>query len=84
MYYADRFNVYHEIVDNTRLIQTKRETHLIESNNAPQRHWFARFRRRTCVVSQSLRNLELTMRLYANYHVNQPKYKLVNLFAAHA
>ena len=31
------------------LIQTKSETHLIESNNFPQRHWFARCRRKLAV-----------------------------------
>ena len=32
----------------------------IESNNARQRHWFARFRRRTCVVSKSVAMVEAT------------------------
>lgn len=41
-----------------------------ESNNARQRHWFARFRRRTCVVSRSLEMVEVTMALFAHYHCN--------------
>jgi IS1 family transposase len=41
-----------------------------ESNNARQRHWFARFRRRTCVVSKSLEMVEATMALFAYYHCN--------------
>src|SRR3954453_6635025 len=32
----------------------KDQTTLVESNNARQRHWLARFRRRTCVVSRSV------------------------------
>jgi hypothetical protein len=32
-----------------------------ESNNARQRHWLARFRRRTCVVSRSVEMVEATM-----------------------
>ena len=42
----------------------------IESNNARQRHWFARFRRRTCVVSKSVAMVEATMALFAFYHCN--------------
>jgi len=53
------------------LIQTKTQTHLIESNNFPQRHWFARFRRKTCVVSRSAAMVDLTVGLYANFHVNR-------------
>jgi insertion element IS1 protein InsB len=41
-----------------------------ESNNARQRHWFARFRRRTCVVSRSVEMVEATMALFARYHGN--------------
>jgi insertion element IS1 protein InsB len=52
------------------LIQSKAETHLIESNNMPQRHWFARFRRKTCVISRSLEMIDLTVMLYAKFHVN--------------
>ena len=35
-----------------------------------QRHWFARFRRRTCVVSRSVAMVEATMALFAFYHCN--------------
>lgn len=41
-----------------------------ESNNARQRHWFARFRRRTCVVSHSVEMVDATMALFAYYHCN--------------
>ena len=40
------------------------------SNNARRRHWFARFRRRTCVVSRSVAMVEATMALFAYYHCN--------------
>ena len=39
-------------------------------DNARQRHWFARFRRRTCVVSRSVEMVEATMALFAFYHCN--------------
>ena len=48
----------------------KDQTQPIESNNARQRHWFARFRRRTCVVSRSVAMVEATMALFAHYHCN--------------
>ena len=48
----------------------KDQTQRSESNNARQRHWFARFRRRTCVVSRSIEMVEATMALFAYYHCN--------------
>jgi insertion element IS1 protein InsB len=48
----------------------KEQTQRSESNNARQRHWFARFRRRTCVVSRSVAMVEATMALFAFYHCN--------------
>jgi insertion element IS1 protein InsB len=42
----------------------------IERNNGRQRHWFARFRRKSIVVSKSFRMVELTMALFARFHVN--------------
>ncbi len=41
-----------------------------ESSNARQRHWFARFRRRTCVVSKSVEMVDATVTLFAFYHCN--------------
>ena len=48
----------------------KDQTQRSESNNARQRHWFARFRRRTCVISRSVEMVEATMALFAFYHCN--------------
>ncbi len=59
----------------------KDQTQRSESNNARQRHWFARFRRRTgaCppagkpdrgVVSRSVEMVDATMALFAFYHCN--------------
>jgi len=58
-----------EISEND-LFQGKAGTVAIERNNCRQRHWFARFRRKTIVVSRSLRMVELTMALFAKFHVN--------------
>jgi insertion element IS1 protein InsB len=48
----------------------KDQTQHSESNTSRQRHWFARFRRRTCVVSRSVTMVDATMALFAFYHCN--------------
>ena len=48
----------------------KDETQASESNTARQRHWFARFRRRTCVVSHPVEMVDATMALFACYPCN--------------
>ena len=71
VFFSDNWHVYAHLIPAELLIQTKSQTHLIEGNNMPQRHWFARFRRKTCVVSRSLEMIELTTMLYAAIHVNK-------------
>ena len=70
LFFADGWSSYSDLIPEELLIQTKSQTHLIESNNMPQRRWFARFRRKTCVVSRSIEMVDLTVGLYANFHVN--------------
>lgn len=53
------------------LIQSKAETVALERNNGRQRHWLARFRRKSLVVSKSKEMVDLTMGLFAAYHVNK-------------
>jgi insertion element IS1 protein InsB len=48
----------------------------IERVNSRLRHWFARFRRRTCVVSKALDMVNATIALFAAYHVNGTTAKL--------
>ena len=69
-FFSDRWQAYSDVIPSDILVQSKRETHLIESNNMPQRHWFARFRRKTVCVSRSLEMIDLTLMLYAKFHVN--------------
>jgi IS1 family transposase len=71
IFFSDHWGAYSDLIPAELLVQTKSETHLIESNNMPQRHWFARFRRKTCVVSRSLEMIDLTTMLYAAVHVNK-------------
>jgi insertion element IS1 protein InsB len=70
VYFADHWEAYAELIPQELLIQTKAETHGVERDNFRQRHWFARFRRKTCVVSRSLQMVDLTMPLYAKFWVN--------------
>jgi IS1 family transposase len=58
------------IISRHLLIQTKAEMHGVERDNFRQRHWFARFRRKACVVSRSQQMVDLTMALYAKFWVN--------------
>jgi insertion element IS1 protein InsB len=51
-------------------VQTKAETHGIERNNSRQRRWRGRFRRKTCIVSRSKDMVDLTIALFAKFHVN--------------
>ena len=48
----------------------KDQTQRIESDNARQRHRFARFRRRTCVASRSVEMVDATLALFAFDHCN--------------
>jgi insertion element IS1 protein InsB len=58
----------------------KAETVAIERNNGRQRHWFARFRRKSVVVSKSLQMVDLTMALFAHFYVNGQPEEILSLF----
>ena len=68
-FYTDEWAVYPKEIAEARLIQGKQGTVAIERNNSRQRHWFARFRRKCLLVSKSLRMLDLTMALFAKFHL---------------
>ena len=70
---ADDWAAYDAALPAGRHHVGKDQTQRSESNNAKQRHWFARFRRRTCVVSRSVAMVETTMALFASYHCNGGK-----------
>ncbi len=70
IYFADGWESYAELIPPEKLIQTKAETHGIERNNFRQRHWCGRFRRKTCMVSRCLLMIDLTVFLFARFHVN--------------
>lgn len=68
IYVTDHWKSYAEVIPEELLLQSKKYTYPIERNNSRQKHWFARFRRKTCVVSCSLQMVDLTMALFAKFH----------------
>ena len=70
IFYTDNFGPYQKLIPEDMLVQSKSKTVSIEQNNGRQRHWLAAFRRRSIVVSKSLRILESTLALFAFYHIN--------------
>ena len=64
-YHTDGYSAYRKVIDPERLYQGKDQTHLIESNNARMRHYFARFKRRTCVVSRKVARVIQAIRIFS-------------------
>jgi len=60
-------------------VQGKAHTHAIERNNFRQRHWCGRFRRKTCIVSRCLLMIDLTVFLFARFHLNGSREELLQL-----
>lgn len=58
------------MVGSQRLQQGKQNTFKIEQNNALQRHWLGRFRRRTQIVTRSLDMLNKSLALFQRFRVN--------------
>jgi len=64
-YHTDGYNAYQRVIQPNRLYQGKDQTHLIESNNARMRHYFARFKRKTCVVSRKIERVIQAIRIFS-------------------
>ena len=79
VFFADGWESYAELIEPEMLVQTKAETHGIERNNFRQRHWCGRFRRKTCMVSRSIQMVDLTVSLFARFHVNGQREEILAL-----
>jgi len=79
-FFTDDWKAYGLEIDENDLFQGKSGTVAIERNNGRQRHWFARFRRKSIVVSKSVRMVELTMALFARFHVNGAIEEILSFF----
>ena len=77
--YSDNYACYAEVVGDRRLRQGKKNTYKIEQNNALQRHWLGRFRRRTQIVTRSLDMLDKTLALFQRFRVNGSIDELLSL-----
>jgi len=79
IFYTDDFGPYQKLIPEHMLMQSKAETVAIERNNGRQRHWLAAFRRRSIVVTKSLKILESTLALFAYYHINNDFTELIKI-----
>ena len=68
--YSDNYVCYANVVGAAQLRQGKQHTYKIEQNNALQRHWLGRFRRRTQIVTHSLDMMNRTIALFQRFRVN--------------
>ena len=68
---TDDWEGYHRLIPAAQLTTGKDKTFPIEQDNSNIRHYLARFRRRTKVVSKSKAMVELSLRLH--HHLRDPK-----------
>ncbi len=76
LYGTDEFGLYDSLLPVGRHDMGKDETVAVEPVNTRLRHWFARFRRRSCVVSKASAMVDATIALFAAYHINGTGAKL--------
>ncbi len=70
LYCTDDWAAYEKAIPQGRLYVGKKETHGIERDHARQRHWLARFRRRSIVVSKAVRMVDASIALFARFGGN--------------
>ena len=70
LYCADGWEAYAELIPQGQLYVGKDQTHGIERDHARQRHWLARFRRRSIVVSEAVRMVEASIAILARFGGN--------------
>jgi insertion element IS1 protein InsB len=78
LYGTDEFGPYDSRLPVGRHYMGKDQTVAVERVNSRLRHWFARFRRRTCVVSKTMAMVDATLALFAAYHINGTGPKLTS------
>ena len=78
---ADDYVVYDVVLPVGQLYTGKNETHGIERDNARQRHWLARFRRRSIVVSKAKRMVDVSIALFARFAGNNRIADLISMLA---
>ena len=81
LYCTDGWEAYAALIPQGRLLVGKEETHGIERDHARQRHWLARFRRRSIVVSKAVRMVDASMALFARFGGNDKIGELRSMLA---
>ena len=81
LYGADDDAVYDVLLPVGQLHTGQAQTHSIERDNARQRHWLARFRRRSIVVSKAKRMVDVSIALFARFAGNNSIGKLISMLA---
>ena len=79
LYCADDYTVYGVLLPVGQLYTGKDETHGIERDNARQRHWLARFRRRSIVVSKAKHMVDVSIALFARFAGNNRISDLISM-----
>ena len=79
LYCADGWAAYAELLPAGQLYVGKDETHGLERDHARQRHWLARFRRRSIVVSRSVRMVDASIALFARFGGNNEIQDLLSM-----
>ena len=69
-YCTDHWQLYAAVIPSERLVMSKAHTDAIERNHGRQRHWFGRFKRKSMIISRAKDMVDLTMALFAKFHVN--------------
>ncbi len=80
LYCTDDYAVY-DVLPVGQRSSGKNETHGIERDNARQRHWLARFRRRSIVVSKAKRMGDVSLALFARLAGNNRIGDLISMLA---
>jgi insertion element IS1 protein InsB len=81
LYCTDDWAAYGELIPPGRLFVSKEETHAIERDHARQRHWLARFRRRSIVVSKAKRMVDASIALFVRFADDRRIDELLSMLA---
>jgi IS1 family transposase/transposase-like protein len=79
LYCTDSYICYDQALPVGRHFMGKEETWRLEQIHSRLRHWLARFRRRTVVVSKSIEMVDLSIALFARFRINGSVNDMVEL-----
>lgn len=81
LYRTDAYAPYDVLLLVGQHYTDKDETHGVERDNARQRHWLARFRRRSIVVSKTKRMVDVSLAFFARFAGNSRSSDLLSILA---